>query len=361
LPEIDYRQRFENAPLGGRVELQVNSLALTRTDGQDTQRAFAGVRWDLRKLSRWGQELTLTAYARADAYNTNDTLSTAVASYRGTEGFNTRAIGAIAADLRWPLIGEMFGGTQRLTPRVQIVAAPKVKNLDIPNEDARSVDLEDSNLFALNRFAGYDRFEDSARVTYGAEWALNLPGVRFDAVAGQSYRLSARPSILPDGTGLSDRFSDIVGRTELRVRDFVSFIHRYRLDKDKLAVRRNEIDATIGSRSTYVLLGYLRLDRDIFPAIEDLQDREEARVGGRVQFARHWSAFASAVVDLTNQEEDPLSQSDGFDPIRHRVGVEYQDDCIRIGLTWRRDYRATGDAREGNRFLLSLALTNLSR
>jgi LPS-assembly protein len=56
-----------------------------------------------------------------------------------------------------------------------------------------------------------------------------------------------------------------------------------------------------------------------------------------------------------------LSLSDGFDPVRHRIGVQYEDDCLRLGVAWRRDYQATGDARAGNSFLLTLALTNLGR
>ncbi len=361
LPEIDYRRRFDDGVLGGKFQLQLNSLALTRTGGQDTQRAFASLRWDLRKLTRWGQEVTFTAYARGDAYNTHDVLATAVTSYQGIEGFQTRAIGSLSIDVKWPFIGEFLGGTQRFTPRVQLVASPHIANLTVPNEDSRAVDLDDSNLFALNRFPGYDRYEDSSRATYGAEYALTLPGISIDTVIGQSYRLSERPTILPSGTGLSDRFSDIVGRTELRVRDLVSITHRYRLDKDNLAVRRNEIDASIGSHSTYLLVGYLRLNRNIVPAIEDLQNREEGRIAGRVQFARFWSAFGSAVVDLTNRAEDPLSLANGFDPVRHRLGVQYEDDCLRLGVTWRRDYQDTGDAKAGNSFLLTLALTNLGR
>ncbi len=361
LPEIDYRRRMEDGVIGGRFEFQLNSLALTRREGQDTQRAFAAARWDWRRLTTLGQEVTLTAYARADVYNANDVLATAVASYRGNGGFQTRAIGALAADVKWPFIGTFLGGTQRITPRVQIVASPKLANLSLPNEDARAVDLEDSNLFALNRFPGYDRFEDLPRVTYGADYALDLPGLSLEANIGQSYRLSERPSILPDGTGLSDRFSDIVGRTTLRYRDFVSLTHRYRLDKDGLAVRRNEIDATIGSRETYVQMGYLRLNRDIGPVLEDLRDREEARVAGRVKFARFWSVWGSAIVDLTDRVEDPQSVSDGFDPIRHRLGVAYEDDCLKLGLTWRRDYQDTGDAQRGNSYLLTLSFKNLGR
>ncbi|MEK9211482.1 LPS-assembly protein LptD [Sphingomonas sp. 2378] len=360
LPEIDYRRRFDDGLLGGKFEMQLNTLAISRTAGQDTQRAFASLRWDLRRLTNWGQEVTFTAYGRGDAYNSNNIVSTPLV-YQGLEGFQGRAIGAVAVDVKWPFVGELWGGSQRFTPRVQIVASPKIKNVEIPNEDARSVDLEDSNLFALNRFPGYDRFEDSTRITYGAQWALTLPGFTFDTIVGQSFRLNDRPTILYPGTGLSDRWSDIVGRTELRFRDFVSLTHRFRLDKDSFAVRRNEIDATVGSRSTYFQAGYLRLNRNIFTSIEDLQDREEVRLAGRVQFARFWSAFGSTVIDLTDRAEDALSLSNGFDPIRHRLGVQYEDDCLRLGFTWRRDYVNTGDARAGNSFLLTLAFTNLGR
>lgn len=361
LPEIDYRRRMDGGIDGARLMLQLNTLALTRIEGQDTQRAFASAQWDWRRITTMGQEVTLTGYARGDLYNTNDTLSTVVPSYRGDEGVTARAIGAVALDVKWPFIGQFLGGTQRLTPRVQIVASPKLANLNVPNEDARAVDLEDSNLFALNRFPGYDRFEDSPRITYGADWALDLPGLSVNATIGQSYRLSTRETLLPSGTGLDDRWSDFVGRTEVRWREFVSFTHRYRLDKDGFAIRRNEIDATVGTRRTYASVGYLRLNRDIDTLFEDLQDREEVRVGGRVQVARYWSVFGSAIVDLTDRNEDPLSLSDGFDPIRHRLGVAYDDDCLTLGLTWKRDYEDTGDARRGNSFLLTLAFKNLGR
>ena len=360
LPEIDYRRRIDGVA-GGRVALQLNTLGITRTAGQDTQRAFASARWDLRRLTPWGQEVTLTAYARGDLYNAGDILATTVPSYRGKSGFRGRAIAALAFDVKWPFVGAFLGGTQRITPRFQIVASPPAGNLSVPNEDARAVDLEDSNLFALNRFPGYDRWEDSTRFTVGVDYALDLPGIAINATIGESYRLTSKPTIFPDGTGLTDRWSDIVGRTEIRVRDFVSFVHRYRVDKDNFAVRRNEIDATIGSKKTYLLLGYLRLNRNIAPTLEDLRDREEARVGGRVAFAKFWSIFGSATVDLTGRAEDPTSLSDGFDPVRHRLGVQYEDDCLRLGLTWRRDYQTTGDARAGNSFLLTLAFKNLGR
>ena len=358
LPAFDYRRNIEDPVLGGKVQLQANTLSLIRTDGQDTQRAFAGARWDMRTLTGLGQVVTLTGLVRGDVYNTNDTLSTLTAVYRGNEGWTVRGIATAAADIEWPFVGEAFGGTQVLTPRVQLVASPPIRNLAVPNEDARAIDLEDSNLFALNRFPGYDRVEDGTRVTYGIDWELTKPGWRVKTNIGQSYRLTTQEDIFPDGTGLSDRFSDFVGRTEVRYRNFLAFTHRFRLDKDDFRVRRNEIDATIGSQSNYVEIGYLRLNRDI-QTVEDLQDREEIRAAARFTIGPHWSVFGSGVFNLTSAAEDPLFTPDGFEPIRTRLGVAYSDDCIEFGATWRRDYITAGDAERGNSFQVFFALKNL--
>jgi len=359
LPVLDWRMRLADPVAGGKVELQLNTLAISRTEGQDTQRAFASARWDLRRLTSLGQEFTLTAQARGDVYNSSDNALTATTIYRGISGLQTRASGSLAADMRWPFAGEAFGGTQVISPRIQVVATPTTGNLEVPNEDSRAIELEDSNLFALNRLPGYDRIEDGVRVVYGVEWSIQRPGVQINAVVGQSYRFDDRSDFLPEGTGLGNRTSDVVGRVDLKLRNFIRYTHRFRLDKDNLAVRRNEVDITIGGRQTYAQVGYLRLNRDIGPEIEDLQDREEIRVAGRVRIARYWSIFGAAVVDLSNAEEDPRLQSDGFEPIRTRLGFAYEDDCLELGLTWRRDFIQVGDAQRGDTILLRVALRNL--
>ncbi len=361
LPAIDAHFLVDEHLTGGRIDLQANSLSILRIEGQDTQRAFASARWDLRRLTPMGQQVTLTAYARADVYHTQNAAETPVPIYRGTDGWHTRGIFALAADVQWPFIGPLFGGIQRITPRVQVVATPPTPNFDIPNEDARSVDLEDSNLFALNRFPGYDRWEDSSRITYGVNWSYDRPSLSINTVIGQSYRLNNRASIFPVGTGLSDRLSDIVGRTDIRYGRFIDLTHRFRLDKNNLAVRRNEIDLTVGGTQTYAQIGYLRLNRNIDPAVEDLRDREELRLAGRLKFARYWSIFGATVIDLTSKKEDPLSISDGWQPVRNRLGILYEDECLQLGLTWRRDYELLGDFRKGSTIALQIGLKGLGR
>ncbi len=359
LPVVDYRRRQTDPVLGGQVEWQINSLNLARESGQDTQRAFAGARWDLRGVTGLGQIVSLTALARGDVYHSSDNELTDTVSYRGLPGWQARGVALGAVDVKWPFVGEFFGGTQVLTPRVQLVATPPIRNLAVPNEDSRAIDLEDSNLFALNRFPGYDRVEDGVRLTYGLDWELQRPDWRVKTTLGQSYRFKETSDILVDGTGLSDRVSDFVGRSEVRFQDFVKVTHRYRLDKDSLKLRRNEFDATIGSRQTYFEVGYLKLNRDIDELVEDLQDREELRIATRVHFANYWSVFGSGVFNLTDRTEDPTLNSDGFEAVRTRLGVAYQDDYLELGLTWRRDYVTSGDAERGNTFQLYFSLRNL--
>jgi len=360
LPAIDARFQIGDIA-GGKVELQGNSLSIIRIEGQDTQRAFASARWDRRFLTGLGQDVTITAYGRGDIYHTDDSADTSVDIYRGTDGWHARAIAALAADVKWPFIGPAFGGIQRLVPRLQLVLTPATQNLDIPNEDARSVDLEDSNLFALNRFPGYDRWEDGSRVTYGLDWSLERPNLSITSTIGQSYRIVSQSVIFPEGTGLTDQLSDIVGRTRIRYGRLIDLTHRFRLDKNNFSVRRSELDLTVGTDQTYVQVGYLRLDRNIDPNIEDLRDKEELRLAGRVLFNRYWSIFGATVLDLTDKGEDPLSIADGFTPVRHRLGFLYEDDCLELGLTWRRDYERVGTFRKGSTFALHLSLKGLGR
>ena len=359
LPEIDWRHTFNDPWAGGRVTLQANSLAISRSAGQDTQRAFTSAQWDVRSLTPLGQVITFTGLLRGDVYHSTNNDLTSTAVYQGEPGWQSRGMALAAVDATWPLIGAAFGGTQVLTPHVQLVAVPPVRNLAVPNEDSRSVELEDDNLFALNRFPGYDRVEDGVHITYGLDWQLERPRWQVNATIGQSYRLTANSVAFPDGTGLYDRVSDIVGRTELRYRDVFKITHRYRLDKDTLAFRRNEVDATIGSDRDYIEIGYARLNSAIASALNDLQDSNELRAAARVSFARHWSVFGSGIFDLSDNNLVPNGTNNSFQPLRTRLGLAFNSDCFELDATWRRDYVSIGDATKGSSFLLHLAFRNI--
>jgi LPS-assembly protein len=357
LPLVDVRWRPVDSLAGGRLMVAANSLGLYRQEGQTMARAVSYAQWDRSFLTGLGQRLTLTGLLRGDLYSVDNATLADDPRYAGTDGFHGRIIPLVAADLQWPFAGALGRGLQVITPRVQLVGSWPSANNSIPNEDSRAIDLEESNLFALNRFSGYDRFEDGARVTYGLDWLWTLPTLTVNGQIGQSYRLDNSENLFPSGTGLDERLSDIVARLSLRYKGWLQVTERLRLDRDSFAVRRNETDVSIGNRRTFVTLGYLKFNRNI--QMEDLVDHEELRAGARLAFARYWAVFGSTVIDLTSAAEsrDPLS--DGYQPIRHRFGIAYADECFNFSITWRRNYVDNPNARKGNTFLFSIALRNL--
>jgi len=363
VPIINYDWRPSEPVLGGTVKIGANSMNLVRTDGQNVQRALAFGRWDRSVFTPLGQRLTATALLRGDIYNVGRPERATLPEYAGERGFSARALPLAALDMEWPFAGAALGGTQTITPRVQLVLTPDNPNRDFPNEDSRAIELEDVSLFELNRFPGRDRFEAGSRITYGMLYTLDRPGIALRSEIGQSWSFGAnragRISDFPDGTGLDTALSDFVGRTNLKIGGLFEITHRYRVDRNSFAIRRNEIDLSIGNRRTYANIGYVKLNRSI--NLEDLEDRSELRAGARVAFARFWSVYGSAIVDLTTKADNPAAIGNGFRFIRHRIGAEYEDECFRFGLSWRRDLISDRDFRAGSTFQLSLSFKTLGR
>jgi len=43
------------------------------------------------------------------------------------------------------------------------------------------------------------------------------------------------------------------------------------------------------------------------------------------------------------------------------LGINYEDECIELGVSWRRDYERFGDFREGSTFSIRFSLKGLGR
>ena len=65
-----------------------------------------------------------------------------------------------------------------------------------PNEDAQSLVFDDTNIFEVNKFSGYDRVEGGVRANYGAKYTLTTSKGYADVLFGQSYQVAGRNSYL---------------------------------------------------------------------------------------------------------------------------------------------------------------------
>ena len=306
-----------------RSSSRPTASSIIRIEGQDTQRAFASARWDLRRLTPWGQELTLTAYGRGDVYHTDDAASTAVPIYRGTDGWHARAIGALAADVQWPFVGPLFGGIQRLV-------AARPAGADAADAEPR----HPQRGRALGRPRGQQpvRAQPLPRLRpVGGRLARHLrprlvarsrrtcrstapSGRAIGSARGAEFSRKARALTTASPTSSAERASATAGSSTSPTATAST--------RDNFAVRRNEVDLTVGTTQTYAQIGYLQAQpRTSIRRSRICATRRSCGSPARVKFARYWSIFGATVIDLTDKSEDPLSLADGWQPVRNRLGI----------------------------------------
>lgn len=348
LPEVNYF--YESDPLwkSGRVQFQANALALYRTSGADTQRVSLKTAWDMPHIFSNGVKTNVNASVRGDFYHVNDALETDNLAFAGREGTEGRFLPRLTLDASWPLINSLGSWTQLVEPLLQVVVAKDGGNpIGIPNEDSRSFDLDDANLFSPDRFSGLDRWEGGVRATYGARWSVQGDGIESDFLIGQSIRFDEDSARFPDGTGLDGNFSDIVGRLGVTFAEQFEVGYGFRLDKDNLDIRRNEVDLSLSGESYRVTAGYIRLNRDL--QINDLEDREEIRLTGLYRINENWSVTGGTIQDLTT----------GRDPISQSLGVIYSDECLELRMNYRKNFTNDRDFDPGTTVTFRIRLKNL--
>ena len=320
LPMADYN--FVSEPLfaDSIVRLDANLLALTRPEGRDSRRASLIAGWDLPFVSPIGDSYKITAQVQTDGYWVNgvDPDSDEVNPTGSTfDGFTGRVFPQLAAEWRYPWVRTDDSFSQVIEPIVQVIAAPNGSNPgEIPNEDSRDFEFDDTNLFSLNRFAGLDRVDSGSRVNYGLKWNLVHDDGSSEAFIGQSYALKENDDF-SENSGLSDHFSDYVGRIRINPINEVSFLYRFRIDDEDLEARRNELDLRIGPPLLNFSVNYLFLDST--DEVDEFGEREELTVRMNTQLSEYWSAFASHRRDL--EEKSSLET---------RFGLTYQDECFLI-------------------------------
>ena len=107
-------------------------------------------------------------------------------------------------------------GTSALGPNIGL--QPNIGRL--PNEDAQSLVFDDSNLFKVDKFSGYDRVEGGGRANAGIQYTAQFNRSGYvSALFGQSYQLFGTNSFaVGDATntgldsGLDTARSDYVAR-----------------------------------------------------------------------------------------------------------------------------------------------------
>ncbi|MFN4310556.1 MAG: LPS-assembly protein LptD [Ferrovibrio sp.] len=334
-PIMDYSAVFEPGDYGGRWALDANMASLFRTDGTDTRRLSTTASWSQPYFAPSGEVFTATAMLRADGYWVND-ISESLASATTSDGADVtgRVIPAIALDWRYPLVRDMRFMRQLVEPIVMAVVTPYGGNPStIPNEDSLSFEFDETNLFSLNRFPGYDRWDGGPKVNYGlrsAIYANNNSGYT-ELLVGQSLRAKSDDTFTP-GSGLSERLSDYVARLTFSPGRYISIVDRVRLAQNSdLTVQRHELTTTLGTNTNYFSVSYAKLADTDF--LQDIGDREAVSASLRAQMTKYWSTEVRHTRDL----------GDDGGALLNFAALRYTDECFDIVLFAQRNFTTNRD------------------
>ena len=339
LPEVGYSFISEPMTADGFFEdsvfgLHAGYLGITRFDGQDVQRASFVADWEKPFFHPNGSVFTFKGEVLGTlyGYQNSDPNSQALTTQTGVQtedGVTGRFFPAAAMEWRYPLVSNQGWLNQTIEPIVQFVAAPSANFLageDIPNEDSRDVEFDDSNLFSLNRFPGLDRVTGGTRADYGLRWTGQSPEWGYgEFLIGQSYRFTEDQSFTQP-TGLSESSSDIVGRLTLIPDPSFKATYRFRLDKDDFEGRRHDLDVTVGPPAYRVSMGYFLSAEEIAPGNSIVQE-EEVRLGFDSRLNKFWYFSADWVHDLNSNDTRSIS-----------VGLLYSDECCDLRIRAEREF-----------------------
>jgi LPS-assembly protein len=314
-------------PLGAQMNQALN-----------TRRASANADWRLSKTFSNGLRVEPFAVARSDLYSIDDP---SAANRLRVVG---RTQATLGANISMPFIRRTRGTSLILEPLAQLAISPRDRlNNEVPNEDSLAFDFDNTNLFSLNRFPGYDRFEGGARANLGgratATWGN---GGEASLLVGRVFRTKP-DSAFGYQTGLRGTTSDWVTAATLTPIRGISFFSRSRLDSDTLKLRRQETGVNVGYSRVTGYARYFYHDRDI-----NGTRTESAQFGATAFVTSHWGVGVNASRDL-EAKIWPVVQ----------YTLIYQDNCIRIDFVYSRDQTFNRTIAPSNSFTIRLNLATL--
>jgi LPS-assembly protein len=376
-PVIDYTKVFGQPILGGELSFKSNLTSLTRQTADfnaisnnginnglctaisadpaartpancllrgipgEYTRLSAEATWKRTFIDPIGEMITPFFSLRGDVAQASISNQPGVANFITTGNTDAvRIMPTAGVEYRYPFINVASWGTQTIEPIAQVIIRPNETNVGkLPNEDAQSLIFDDSNLFRVDKFSGWDRVEGGSRLNSGLQYTaqFNQGGI-INALIGQSYQLFGQNSfVLNDGTntglnsGLQTAKSDYVARLSYQPDRTYLFTSRYRFDQATLAVQRAEFEgrATFDRFSVSALYGNYAAE----PAIGFLTRRSGIVGTASVKVNQNWSVLGAARYDLGTDQIDTLS-----------TGVGYIDDCFAISLNYIRGFSYSGTA-----------------
>jgi LPS-assembly protein len=392
LPVIDYNRVFDQKVLGGEVSLTSNFTSLTRDSASfdaisanavagrlcttltadpavkvpancllrgipgSYTRFTAEAQWRRQFTDSIGQVWVPFASLRTDIATASIDNQVGVANYIETGTTSVaRVMPTVGLEYRYPFIGVQSWGTQTVEPIGQLILRPNEPDIGrLPNEDSQSLVFDDSNLFKVDKFSGYDRVEGGGRANVGVQYTAQFNhGGYFNALFGESYQLFGTNSFAAgDATntginsGLDTTRSDYVARLQFQPNRTYQFTSRFRFDESDFTLKRLELEATAYLERWRVTVMYG--DYAAQPELGFLDRREGVLLSTAYKVNPNWVLSTAMRYDI---QAGKLDQT--------RVGIGYIDDCYMLSFNYVGDFTFSGNVQSNNTFMLQMSLRTI--
>jgi len=341
-PVIDYNYIVGTPVVGGELSFTAHARAMTRTDGTNTNHAVVEANWRKKMIDPIGQVWTPFGNVRGDAYSWTDARDpdAPLDKTKYTDDSILRGTGQAGLLYSYPFVAHSGWASHIFEPTAQIVVRPnRIDQRRTPDEDARSLVFDDTLLFDIDKFSGYDRLETGTRANVGIQYTLQgNNGLHARAVFGQSIHLGgdnafADPGLTegpsPSGSvpnyspqsGLQTDRSDYVAGLYLSPFSGINLVAQGRFDENDWSLRRQDsyVQANYGPVLAQVGYTYTRFDTQ--PGIFDTQQEILPTLGFRL--TDRWSILGQMRYDIDNQSR-----------IQDLIQLKYQDECFVLTASY---------------------------
>ena len=336
--------------------LKNSTNCLLRGVPGDYTRMSSEASWRRTIVDPAGEVWTPFVMLRGDAADVQVSAQPGVSNYINVGQTDLgRVMPTAGLEYRYPLINVQSWGTQTVEPIAQFIFRPNESHVGaFPNEDAQSLIFDDSNLFKVDKFSGWDRVEGGSRANVGVQYTAQFNhGGNVNFLFGQSYQLLgqnsfALPSLTNTGldSGLDTSRSDYVARATYQPNSMFTFTSRFRFSENDFTLQRSELEAiaNFGRWTTTLQYG----DYAAQPDIGFLTRRQGILGSARLKLTPNWVLIGAARYDIENRE---VSQT--------QMGVGYIDDCLILALNYVTDYAYSGSLSTNHSFMMQLSLRTL--
>ena len=343
LPEVKFSWNPEKIIFGGKSKISINTLGIVRKTDGNTYRVSSEIDWERQIINNNGHMFKLNLNIRGDAYRTSKkwTPNNSSRLFLANPLGQTRDIYRLlpSVDIEWKLPLKYDFSNTIIEPIIQIAySVDSNKNIEIPNEDSISFELNSHNIFTRNRMPGIDLWETGSRINYGFKFShfFNESGL-FSGLVGQSYKFK-NPDSFEKGSGLDEKLSDFVLDFLFKPNKDITLSYKGRLDDNDIDLRRSELDMLItypkwGIRAGHVLLNNVE--------ILNFKEQREARLATFFNITEGWLIQAALRYDVVSKNS-----------LNNRISAVYIDDCMSFEIGFRRKFSEYRDLKPSNSFMI---------